>query len=154
MKKFLLALLMLSPAVARAEQSALPTRVYEYGALFSQVALNAAAGSRTATLPVSGMAKMLIQLDYTWAAASTVVITETCNLDGSASIFASPTSSSTVSGARTLYPIVTTRPVSATENFIVEFDVRGMKKCKYIISGASGGSSDLFDAIFTGVVGQ
>ena len=126
------------------------------------VALNAAAATRTvtATLTHDGAStgrpvysKLLVVVDFTYAAASTVTDQFTCSLDGTN--YGRRTSSSTVLGATTRYAEPATYTTNAASAVLTyEYDVRGCKAVQILFGGASAGASDLVDVTWTAVAGS
>lgn len=170
MKTFAALALILAPTVAMAAPPSDSTTEHHYYVvtsgtrtvnLLDGVALNATAATRTITLLTAdgvqadnapGYTKLRVQVDYTWTAASTVTLTPTCSQDGTN--YAAPTTRSCSSGTCTLYPQVDSRPVTASENFTVEYDIRGCRSFKVLFGGASAGASDLVTVMATAIVGQ
>lgn len=126
------------------------------------VALNATAALRTLTVEVAqvkrttgdGYEKLVVVVDFTWAAASTVVLTPTCSIDGG-STYASETSTSIAAGAGTVSPYADTYTTGgASAVFRVVYDVSGCTHYKIVFSGASAGATDLIDVQAALTVGE
>lgn len=120
--------------------------------ILSGVALNASAGTRTITLSTEGYSKLLVQVNFTYAAATTLTSQFTCSLNGVT--YGRRTSKSTTAGAVTVSASTetyTTGGASVVLNY--EYDVRGCSDISVVYGGASGGASDLITVQATAVVG-
>jgi hypothetical protein len=139
----------LFPAIALAAPTA-PAKSYNPTATntrnaLEDVALNAAAGSRTITVPLGGnykTLKLFVWLDYT--AATTLVVTPSESTDGTN--FASVASRSIVAGAGTVTSYTDTKAAGADVDMALQYNVEGLKAIKFVVSGASGGAADFVDA--------
>jgi len=118
--------------------------------MLEDVALNAAAATRTLTLTVPSAAhKLRLAVFLTRTAATNVRITPTGSFDGTN--YAEWTSRSTLAGVGTLTDFYDLHAVSGDKDFATEYDVTGLKKVKLVFSGASAGAADLVNvqAYFT-----
>lgn len=117
------------------------------------VALNASAATRTFALDVQSMSKLLVWVDFTYAAATTVVLTPSASPNGG-TLYGRVTSTAVAAGAGTVSLYTDTYTTGAASAiFLVEYDVRGMDYFKVVFSGASAGASDLVTVYCTGVCG-
>lgn len=116
----------------------------------SGVALNAAAASRTVTIYLAdlpsgrnsrGWGKLLFGVQYTYSAASAVTAQFTCSYDGTT--YYRRTTRSCSSGTCTLYEQTDSNPVSASQDFEIEYDVRGCAAVKILLAGTGAGAGDL-----------
>jgi hypothetical protein len=97
--------------------------------------------------------KLIVTVDFTYAAATTVTAQFTCSLDGTT--YGRRTSTSTSAGASTIYAetgTYTTGGASAVLN--LEYDVRGCRAVKVLLGGAGAGASDLVDVTWVAVAGS
>ena len=126
------------------------------------VALNAAAATRTYTVsagaltdaPSDGFAKLVVVIDYTYSAATTVTVTPTCSLDGG-STYASETSTSIAAGAGTVSVYSDTYTTGGANAVLrLVYDVSGCTHYKLVFGGASAGAGDLVDVQAALVVGE
>lgn len=127
------------------------------------VALNAAAATRTVTANLTQdstigagsralYSKLIVVVNFTYAAATTVTAQFSCSLDGT--VYGRRTSTSTSAGASTIYAETGTYTTGAASIILtLEYDVRGCKSAKVLLGGASAGASDLVDATWTAVAG-
>jgi hypothetical protein len=126
------------------------TNIYN---LLEGVALNASAALRTITVPIAqvkaaggdGFDKLVVAVEFTWAAASTVVLTPTLSIDGG-STYVADTNTVFTAGAGAIAARVDTYTTGgASATFRSTFDVPGCTHYKIVFSGASGGATDLID---------
>jgi hypothetical protein len=119
------------------------------------VALNAAAATRTLTLSPEGQyVKALILVDLSWTAAADVSITPSASL-GDSTVTAPMTVAVTAGdGTITIVDRVDIKAVSADDQFLVEYDIRGMNTLSLVFAGTSGGASDTIDVYATLVAGE
>ena len=114
------------------------------GVQLTGVALNAAAATRTITVtPAQQWGRVLLTVNYTYSAATTVTITPTCT-DNTALTKGSVVAGTLSAGVITdvaLSRSWTTGAASA--NFQWSFDVAGQASCAFVLSGASAGAGDL-----------
>lgn len=154
MKKVLLflgAIVMASSAYA-AKDRTVRTLVYRNSStnnikLLDGVALNASAATRTITVelgPDGDYRSLVVQVDFTHNAATTLVLTPTCSINGGAS-YASVLTGSVSSGTEDVDAHVVSMGVAGSVNNKYEFNVVGCDAFKIVFSGASGGASDLID---------
>lgn len=140
-------LLGLSPALALAEEAPV-TRVDIRDNAISAGALNAAP---TLTIDLaqqghpgvfSAWSKARLGITYTWAAATTVTTAFYCAIDGTN--YTQVTSRSVAGGTATVSALTDSITTGgASQAYMLEYDVRGCKKAKWVFGGASGGASDL-----------
>jgi hypothetical protein len=123
-------------------------------ALLSGVAFNAAAASRTVALTTDNNWGFLrVQILFTWADATAISVTPSCSADGTN--YASVTTRTCTSGACTVNTMVDSRAVTASQNYELEYDVRGCQKFKLIVAGTeSVAGTDVFTLYATGIAGQ
>jgi hypothetical protein len=130
--------------------------------LLEGVALNATAALRTITVPIAqakaatgeGYEKLVVVVDFTYNAATTVVLTPTCSIDGG-STYASETSTAITAGAGSVSIYADTYTTGAASAvFRVVYDVAGCTHYKIVFSGASAGASDLVDVQAALTVGE
>lgn len=160
------ALLIPSAALAYAPQSKVQwltkdSSTNDYN-LLEAVALNATAATRTITVPISqvqsrageGFEKLVVGVEFTYAAASTVVLTPTCSMDGGSTYF-SETSTAIAAGAGTVSLYTDTYTTGgASASFRLVYDVSSCTHYKIVFSGASAGATDLVDVQAALVVGE
>ena len=154
----LAALLFAAPAMA--EQGYLT--VSKHTLALDGVALNAAAATRTVTATLTEnseatgrpvYSKLLLVVDFTYAAATTVTAQFSCSVDGTN--YGRRTSTSTASGASTIYAETGTYTTGAASILLtLEYDVRGCKMVQVLLGGAGAGASDLVDATWVAVAGS
>lgn len=123
--------------------------------MLEAVALNASAGTRTLTLPLSTnfsrgtdgptYAKVKLVINYTYSAATTVVVTYTSSIDGGTT-YGSETSTAIAAGAGTV-SVYTDTYTTGSANAIIKlsYDVAGCTHAKFVFSGASAGAGDLIN---------
>jgi hypothetical protein len=130
--------------------------------LLAAVALNASAATRTITVPVAqarlstgdGYSRLIVGVDFTYAAATTVTLTPTCSLDGGTTYF-SVTSTAITAGAGAVSLYVDTYTTSAASaKFSVGYDVGACTHFKIVFGGASAGAGDLVDIQAALTVGE
>lgn len=158
MKRLLLifALLSPSPAMAQTEAPLNTVRTFKVNGAFEvldDVALNAAAGTRTYTaLLKKAYTKLTVLVFYTWATGTTVTITPSVSIDGTR--FAPMQTRACAAGVCTLNPWVDTKNVTASIDFTAEFDVSGAEQFELVFGGAGVGGSDLVDVHVFATVGN
>lgn len=113
------------------------------------VAANAAAGSRTITLPVHGLSRLVVSVEFTRSAGTAVVLTPSYSLDDGET-YARLTSTSVLDGAGTVSTYSDTRTTSASENIGLSYDVAGMDYFKIVFTVTGGGASDLLTVLVSG----
>lgn len=157
MRKVLLALAMLLAAAPAYANGYAPytTSTDRVGARLASVALNASAGTRTFTLTelARKFSTVVMQVDFTYGAATTVTISCTGSMDLGAT-FASITVLDTATGTLTILPTITFPTGSVSGNFFAQLAVTGIDQLKCVMSGAGAGSSDFVTVYATDVVGQ
>lgn len=127
------------------------------------VALNASAATRTITTQVGtlgqggngdGFAKLLVVIDYTYSAATTVTVLPSCSQDGG-STYGQETSTAIASGAGTVSAYSDTYTTGAASKILrLGYDVSGCTHYKLVFGGASADASDLVDVQLTLFVGE
>ena len=124
------------------------------------VALNAAAATRTINIPLGtilpeprsrGFNKIRVSLFLTRTAYTTVTAQFSCSHDGTN--FARLTTRTCADGACAINLQSDTRTTSVSEEFTLEYDVRGCSDVRVLLGGASAGASDLVDAQVTAIIG-
>lgn len=112
----------------------------------SQVALNAAAGSRTVTWNVQDANKVGVTVELTaQSAATSLVVTPSISRD-MGTTYAQMHS---ISGS-TLTALAPTKAVSGVDEITCELDVSTADYLKIVVSGASGGAGDIVDVYISG----
>ena len=173
MKNYVFTLVLCTPYAAFAQSRALPTNVESLlniagsagvvgqATLLDAAPLNGTADSLTVIVrPGQKYAKLEVNVDYTYSAATAVTIVMSCTkIDGQPPVAGSTyfrrTSSSTASGTRTVYLLSETHTtVAASASYTVEYGVRTCDKVKLVFSGASAGAGDLVTVTAQGVVGR
>lgn len=121
--------------------------------LLSGVALNAAAATRTITVPTGlKFGKLRVGVAYTYSAATTVTATMTCSMDGTT--YYRLMSRSCTLGACDDYKLTDTYTTSAaSQDYMLEYDVRGCNSVKVLFGGAGAGAGDLITVQATAIVG-
>ncbi len=157
MKTLALALCLLLPALARADDAGFNTsRLFTAsGEALDDVALNASsATTRTATVRLNSQYTMAtVGVYFTWAAASAVTSTCYKSIDAGAR-WLRVTAGSISSGTRTLSLLGDSLAVTASVDYGLEYDVRGADYFKCVFSGAGVGASDFVDVQIKAVVGK
>lgn len=121
--------------------------------MLSGVALNASAGTRTATITIAkSWAKLRFGIQFTRSAATSVTSQFTCSYDGTT--YYRRTTKACSSGTCTLYEQSDDNPQSTSVNFEIEYDVRGCQKVQILLGGASAGASDLVTTQAVAIVGE
>jgi len=120
--------------------------------VLNAVAANAAEGSRTFTLSVTGYSKATIQLDFVWAAATDHRLACSGSVNGGGS-YARITSTAITAGVGTISLYQDVRAVGASENILLEYDVRTYDKIRCVWSTTGGGASDNITAYAEAAVG-
>ncbi len=106
------------------------------------VAATASDGSRTVTLDVRGMARVVFVIEYTRGGAGTAVtLTPSVSLD-EGTTYGRLTSTSVAAGAGTVSAYTDTYTSSATGTICVSYDVRGYDYFKVIFAITAGNGSD------------
>lgn len=157
------AVLLVLPLSARAEWQGYVTPTVPVLAL-DNVALNDATAANRTINPIltdngttgerarAVYSKLIVTVDYTYSAASTVTAQFTCALNGTS--YGRRTSTSTASGASTIYAETGTYTTGAANAVLnLEYDVRGCKAVKVLFGGASAGAGDLVDVTWVAVAG-
>jgi len=148
-----------TPAIA-ADAGFTTTRSYRNSAsantfnILEGVALNATEATRTVTVELAGRySHARVGVSFTWAAASTVVLTPYCSQDNGTS-YLPVTARSVTAGAGAISPLVDTYTTSgASADFSIEYGVSGCTHFRIVFSGASGGASDLIGVQLSATVG-
>ena len=142
MKRFLiLSLMLLSiPAFARYKVASSNCTVVNCPQL-SAVASNAAAALRTFTIDTSTFVKLTLQVNYVWATGTAVTMTCTGSID-QGTTYASLTSTSIAAGTGTVKPYVDSFAVTASANFLLEYDVRTLDRLRCVAAVTGGGAND------------
>jgi hypothetical protein len=129
-------------------------------AVLSGVALNSSAAARTMLFNVRGYSILGVQVNDTVSAATSLVLTCSSSRDNGAT-YASITSTNVSSGAGTLSVYtdncaigISSTCLTGTGNIDVTYDVRTYDWIKCVVSGTSGGSSDLITTKAIAAVGQ
>jgi hypothetical protein len=111
----------------------------------SQVELNASEASRTITVDVRDVNTLAVKVNMTArSAATSLVITPTASLDEGVTYLAMCTTAAAAAQD------VRTFSISTAGGFVTQFDVKSYDFVKLVISGASGGASDVVDAYVSG----
>lgn len=152
----LTALLLLSgPAFAQEAPSTSVVRLNSGQAILDGVALNASAANRTFTVVLGNddarWSKLLLKIVLDRTAATTLDIAPTFSFD--CSVYGAVQTGAVSSGTRTLSNLADTKAVSGDVTPIIEYDVRGYRCARFVLSGTSAGASDLVDVYATAVVG-
>jgi hypothetical protein len=121
--------------------------------VLSAVALNATAATRTVTLPVAGYSRLTMQIELTRVAATDVQVTCTGSINGGGT-YALVTSGTTSSGTGTLSAYHDVFATTTSQNFMTQYDVRGLDKIACVLSGTAAGGTDLVDVYALASVGQ
>jgi hypothetical protein len=101
-----------------------------------------------------GFEKLVVVIDYTYSAATTVTVTPTCSVDGG-STYASETSTAISAGAGTVSVYSDTYTTGAANAVLrLVYDVSGCTNYKLVFDGASAGAGDLVDVQASLVVGE
>jgi hypothetical protein len=137
-------------ALALLAVSCAPSRLHDavdFGAILSAVALNGAAGTRTATLTLDKrFTRCTVVDDYTYSAATSVTITPTVSIDGGTT-YGNITSESISSGAAEQSSYVVTETGTASWTQRHSYDVEGCDKLKLVYAGGgTPGAGDLITA--------
>jgi hypothetical protein len=128
-------------------------RVVTSAEMLSAVALNAAAGTRTATITIAkNWAKLRFALQFTHNAATTVTSQFTCSYDGTT--YYRRVTRECASGTCTVYEQSDSLAVTGDVDFELEYDVRGCEKVKLLLGGASAGASDLVTTQAVAITGD
>ena len=148
--------LLLSTAALAAPPTAPVTNVQAFTAsteVLTAVALNAAAATRTVTIVTGKLfSGLLVDVRYTYSAATTVTVTPTCTHDGTN--YVSMTTASISGGARTLSVLADTYTTGGASAALgVSYDVSACQAVKLVFGGASAGAGDLVTVRAFGVVG-
>jgi len=109
--------------------------------MLNAVAANAAAASRTFTIDTSTFVKMVLQVDYVWTAGTAVTMTCSGSINQGSS-YASITSTSIAAGTGTVSPYVDSFAVTASANFLLEYDVRIYDRLRCVAAVTGGGAND------------
>jgi hypothetical protein len=159
MKKLLLALGVLLPWTALADsQGTTSVVVYTTSTgsqnLINVAPLDGAAGTRTITLTTGKrFSTILVTVIFDGTGTSTAITaTPTCSQDGTN--FASVTSRAIAAGVGTVSPFTDVRTTSVTENYLLDYDVRGCEKYKIVFSGTTPSAADLLTVQAVAVVGE
>lgn len=116
----------------------------DFGAILTAVALNGAAGTRTAIITLNKrFARVTLVQSYTYSAATSVTLTPSKSIDGG-TVYASYTSKAITAGAAAVSPY--TEVATGTASWIYEttLDVEGVDAIKLVYSaGGSPGAGDL-----------
>ena len=151
-----LAVLLLWPALALAQEAPV-TRVDIQNNAISAGALNAAptltVDLASRHLSSSAWSKARLGVTYTYNAATTVTTAFYCAIDGTN--YTQVVSRSVAGGTATVSALtdsITTG--AANQAYMLEYDVRGCKKAKWVFGGASGGASDLVTVDLALVAGK
>jgi hypothetical protein len=121
--------------------------------VLSAVALNASAGSRTFTLPVSRYAKTVVQVDLTRTAATDLQLTCTGSLNGGAT-YGEIASTSISAGVGTMSAYRDVFALTTSRNILFEYDTRNYDSFRCVVSGTSGGAADTINVYASSAVGQ
>lgn len=119
----------------------------------SAVAMNGDAATRTITLDTRNMAKVILKCVFTRSSGTDVQIAPYGSLDGGTT-YGNITQSDISTGTGAIYAFTDVRTTSSTENFCVEYDVRGYDFMKYVFASTSAGAGDTLTVYAVGVVGQ
>ena len=109
--------------------------------LLNGVAGNAAAALRTFTINTGTFVKTTLQVDYVWTAGTAVTMTCSGSLNQGAS-YGRVTSTSVAAGTGTVTPYTDSRAVTASENFLLEYDVRTYDRLQCVVAVTGGGADD------------
>lgn len=121
--------------------------------LLEQVALNAAAGTRTVTLTTGRRWPTLrVSVFFTHSAATTVTMVTSCSMDGTN--YATVQAGALSGGTRTLTDLTDSKPVSGNTNFHFSVGVKTCEKVQLLFGGASAGANDKVNVQVSGVAGQ
>ena len=112
--------------------------------LLAAVAANASSSSRTVTLTTKDYARLVFQVDYTWATGTAVTMTCQGSLNNGSS-YANVNTASVLAGAVTLATATWSKAVTASTNELVSVDTSTYDFLKCVFSATAGGGSDLFD---------
>jgi hypothetical protein len=115
----------------------------DFGAVLSAVALNGAAGTRTAIITLDKrFARVTVVTNYTRSSGTDVSITPSYSIDDG-STYGSETSEAITSGAAALSVYVET--LTGTASFVIRrtYDVEGCDKLKLIYASTAAGAGDL-----------
>lgn len=144
---FVAALLVAPAAFA---QQAPNTRVQITNNILSGVALNAAAGTRTITAnnyyagtPTQpAFAKARLSIFYTYSAATAVTVVFSCSADGTN--FAQMTARDISGSTATISALTDSYTTgAASKDLMLEYDIRGCAKVKWLLAGTGAGAGDL-----------
>lgn len=165
MMKRLSFLLFLMPSVAFADVASMKSHEFDQAAeVLDGVAMNAAAATRTMTLPTRyRYSKIKVGISYTTSACSDLPIVVTCATDSAGAIDGVTTLRSCSAGSCDFLPITeyycrdAGSYACATGENNLEYDAQGCYEMVVVVGGASGGTacdgSDLVDAVAVGLVG-
>jgi len=109
--------------------------------LLVAVPSNAAAALRTFTINTGTFVKATIQIDYVWAAGTAVTVACSGSLNQGAT-YARITSTAVAAGTGTVTPYTDSRAVTASENFLLEYDVRTYDRLQCVVAVTGGAAGD------------
>jgi hypothetical protein len=109
--------------------------------LLNGVAGNAAAALRTFTVDTSTFVKLTLQVNYVWSTGTAVTMTCSGSLD-QGNTYASLTSTSIAAGTGTVSPYVDSYAVTASANFLLEYDVRTYDRIRCVAGCTGCGAND------------
>lgn len=158
LRALIIAAAALCPALALAQEAPV-TRVDIQNNAISAGALNAAPTLTVDLVQqgkpnvVSAWSKARLGITYTYSAATTVTTAFYCAIDGSNY---TQVVSRSVSGATATATALTDSLTTGGANaaYMLEYDVRGCKKAKWVFGGASAGAGDLVTVDLALVAGK